>query len=63
MNFYTCGQLGHPAYRCPDKPNSSSINKRVAYDHEDKGGAKSPEVDHIELEMGENLMFKRVFIR
>ena len=55
--------MGHLAYRCPNKPNSSSGKKRVAYTHEDARGAKSSEVDHTESEMGEILMFNMVLIR
>lgn len=63
MKCYNCGQLGHLAYICPDKPTSSNSGKRVAYAHEDTSSRKTPEVDHIELEIGENQMFNRVLIR
>ena len=55
--------MGHLSYRCPDKSNSSSGDKRVAYAHKDIGGTKSSEDDHIESEIGESLMFNIVLIR
>lgn len=63
MKCYNYGQLGHPAYRCPDKPTSSNSGKRVAYAHEDSSSSKTPKVDHIESKIGEKLMFNRVLIR
>ena len=63
MKCYHCGQVGHPAYSCPEKASSSSNEKRVAYAQEDTMSPKSSEVSHIESEVGENLMFNRVLIR
>ena len=63
IKCYSCGQLGHPTYRCPKKASSSNNEKRIGYAQEDTSSFKSPEINHIELEMGENLMFRRVLVR
>ena len=63
MKYYNCNELGHLAYRCPDKPFSSNSDKRVAYAQEVNSSDQESEVDHIELEKGENLMFRRVLIK
>ena len=35
MKCYNCGHLGHPSYRCLEKPSSSNQDKRMAYVKED----------------------------
>lgn len=55
--------MGHPSYRFLEKKSSSNNEKRVVYAKEDTSSIKSPEVSHIESEIGENLMFRRVLIR
>lgn len=62
MKCYNCGQLGHPTYRCPEKPSSSNQDKRMAYVQEDNC-IKESDVDHIESKKAENLMFRRVLIK
>lgn len=61
MKCYNYGQLGHHACRCPEKSSSSNHDKRVAYAQEDS--FKENEVDHIESEKGENLMFIWILIK
>lgn len=63
MKYYNYWQLGHPAYSCPEKASSSNLEKRVAYAQEDTSSFKSLEVNRIESEMGENMMFRRVLTR
>ena len=58
MKFYNYGQIGHPKFRFLDKPSHSNHGKSVAYTQEDNSNVKEPEVDHIELEKGENFMFR-----
>jgi len=63
MKCYSCGQLGHLAYRCLEKPSSSNHEKRVVYVEEDNSSCKENEVDHIESKKGESFMFRRVLVK
>ena len=63
MKCYQCGQLGHPAYTCLDKPSTSSSEKRVAYAQEDGSSSCTNEVSKLELDMGEKLMIRNVLMR
>ena len=61
MKWYNCGVLGHPTYRCFDKPSSSNLGKRITYAQEENY-TKDSKVDHIESKKEEKLMFRRVTI-
>ena len=63
MKCYICGQLGHPAYRCPEKPSSSNQSKKVAYVQEDCTRNKETNINHLDFEKGENLMCRRLLIK
>lgn len=62
MKFYHYQQLGHPAYRCPEKGSTSKGERKVAYVHDDTSSVKSPDIQ-LDLESGENFMVKRILIR
>ena len=62
MKCYNCGNLGHPAYRCPDKPSSSQGERRNNYVQEDQVSCHNQEVN-LDSEKGENLMFRRILLK
>ena len=62
MKCYHCGQLGHPAYRCPEKASSSQGDKKITYVQEECSNNITSEVN-LDSEKGENLMFRRVLIK
>lgn len=58
MKCYHCNQLGHPAYRCPEKGSSShNSERRVNYLQEETSRNKTSEVA-LESEVGDNLMIR-----
>ena len=62
MKFYDCGQLGHPTYSWPKKGSTSQVEKRVNYVQQNTRSVKYAEVN-LDLESGENLMFRRILIK
>ena len=63
MKCSNYNQLGHPAYRCPEKLSSSNYDKRLAYSQEDNASFNETYVDHIESKKGKILMYRRVQIK
>lgn len=64
MKGYNCQKLGHPAYRCLEKPSSSyGGEKRVNYVQEDGGNTRTSTLNHLASEDGESLMIKRVLMK
>src|SRR5271156_1945210 len=62
MKCYNCGNLGHPAYRCPEKPSTSQGERRNTYVQEDQASCHNQEVN-LDSKKGENLMFHRILLK
>lgn len=61
MKCYNFVQLGHPAYRCPNKQSSSQGEKKIACVQEEDCSRHSQV--SLDSEKGENLMLRRILIK
>ena len=64
MKCYHCNQMGHPAYRCPEKGVSSQVgDKRANLVHEDTNAVDKHSKIPLNSKEGENLMMRRTLIK
>ena len=64
MKCYNCNQIGHLAYRFPEKGSTSQGSvKRVNYVQEESSTSNKPFEVPLESKEEENLMIRRILIK
>lgn len=63
MKCYNCQKLGHPAYRCPEKPSSSHGGEKRVNSIQEEGSSTRTPAMNLAPEDGESLMMTRVLMQ
>ena len=64
MKCYSCGRIGNPKFKCPQRASTSQNGeRRVTCVQEDNVSMKSPEVQLMTEAKGENLMLRRTLLK